>query len=89
MSVDLCGVRGDVTPAPGDRPEPVPPCANEANNVVRFRCERGHERERKVCDAHALILFAQLPFAPTFCVVCFDADGTESLLTPLDSERAS
>ncbi len=79
----LCGVIGEVTLAEGATPEPIPPCPDEATETVRFRCDRGHERERKVCDAHALILHAQAPFAPTFCLVCFDESGIESRILPV------
>lgn len=81
----LCGVAGTVTLAPGVEPQAVPPCDAEATETVRMRCERGHDRRRDLCAFHADVLRAQAPFAPTFCVVCFDAEGIEVPLSEVEA----
>lgn len=59
------------------------PCAEPATDLVRFRCDRGHERERTVCAAHVDVLTRPGTVDVALCVVCFDATGEEVALTPL------
>ena len=86
----VCGVAGDYTSSlvRGRMTlivvdAPIPPCPEPATELVRFRCEKGHERERIVCPAHVDILTRPREEQSTFCVVCFETKGIDSKLTPL------
>jgi hypothetical protein len=85
--VRVCGVTGDFAPDPlaalsGHR-EPFAPCAELGTELARSICERGHERKRWVCPPHLDILMRPPAGGQVYCLVCWETEGIESVLTPL------
>ena len=65
------------------------PCPEAPTEALRFRCARGHMRDRPTCAGHAAVLMAGGDLGSPLCRQCFDAGYGDVPIVPIGADEVT